>query len=75
MLVVTVACDSPLPIRRIEQPVAWSSVPKKAGSPSTCAPEGYTAEDAKGNVRQLDAGGTASFDFRLAHLDIAETTT
>jgi hypothetical protein len=42
--------------------------------PSTCEPEGYTAEKAKGNVRQLDAGGTASFNVRLGHLNISETT-
>jgi len=41
--------------------------------PSTCEPEGYTAEKAKGNVRQLDAGAIASFSVRLGYLDVAAT--
>lgn len=41
--------------------------------PSTCEPEGYTAEKAKGNVRQLPGGATAAFSVRMGHLDPAET--
>lgn len=40
--------------------------------PSTCEPEGYTAEKAKGNVRVLEGGGQASFSVRLGHLDAGE---
>ncbi|WP_312794761.1 aldose 1-epimerase family protein [Tianweitania sp.] len=40
--------------------------------PSTCEPEGYTAERAKNNVLQLKTGETASFDVRLGYLNKAE---
>ncbi|CAI9413610.1 hypothetical protein ANOBCDAF_02988 [Pleomorphomonas sp. T1.2MG-36] len=40
--------------------------------PSTCEPEGYTAEKQKGNVRSLAAGETARFTVELGHLDAEE---
>jgi len=40
--------------------------------PSTCEPEGYLAERAKGNVRQLPPGGEAHFQLRVGYLDKAE---
>ena len=39
--------------------------------PSTCEPEGYTAERRKGNVRTLAPGDAASFAVRLAYLPSA----
>ena len=36
--------------------------------PSTCEPEGYLAEKAKGNVRQLGSGEAASFKVRLGYV-------
>jgi len=41
--------------------------------PSTCDPEGYTAEKKKGNVRSLPGLGTATFAVRTGYLDAAET--
>jgi len=41
--------------------------------PSTCDPEGYTAEKKKGNVRSIPAEGTATFSVRVGCLDPAET--
>lgn len=41
--------------------------------PSTCEPEGYTAERAKGHVRLLPPHGSAHFGLSLGHLDGAET--
>ncbi|KQT52441.1 MULTISPECIES: aldose 1-epimerase family protein [unclassified Aureimonas] len=41
--------------------------------PSTCEPEGYAAEKAKGNVKSLAPGATAAFTTRLGHLDAEET--
>ncbi len=41
--------------------------------PSTCDPEGYTAEKKKGNVRSIPGMGTASFALRTGYLDAAET--
>lgn len=41
--------------------------------PSTCEPEGYSAEKRKGHVRTLPGGETARFTVRLGHLDAAET--
>jgi len=43
--------------------------------PSTCEPEGYTAERAKGHVRLLPPHGSARFGLSLGHLDAAETVT
>lgn len=40
--------------------------------PSTCEPEGYTAEKAKGHVRLLAPGGTARFPVTLGYLSAAE---
>ncbi|NLH79652.1 MAG: DUF4432 family protein [Phyllobacteriaceae bacterium] len=40
--------------------------------PSTCEPEGYTAEKKKGHVRQLASGEIARFSVRLGHLDARE---
>jgi hypothetical protein len=40
--------------------------------PSTCEPEGYLAEKAKGHVRILAPGESAGFSVRLGHLDAAE---
>lgn len=40
--------------------------------PSTCEPEGYTAEKRKGNVRLLAPGARAEFAVQLGHLDVAE---
>lgn len=41
--------------------------------PSTCEPEGYTAEKAKGNVRSLAPGKTAHFVTRFGYTTQAET--
>lgn len=41
--------------------------------PSTCDPEGYTAEKRKGNVRSIPARGSVSFAVRTGYLDPAET--
>jgi hypothetical protein len=41
--------------------------------PATCEPEGYLAEKAKGYVRSLAGGATASFHVRLGYLDGSET--
>lgn len=41
--------------------------------PSTCDPEGYTAEKKKGNVRTIPALGTASFSVATGYLNKAET--
>jgi len=41
--------------------------------PSTCDPEGYTAEKQKGNVRSIPALGSVSFAVRAGYLDAAET--
>jgi hypothetical protein len=40
--------------------------------PATCEPEGYLAEKAKGNVRMLGAGESASFRVRTGYLAAAE---
>lgn len=40
--------------------------------PSTCEPEGYAAEKAKGNVIRLPAGATVRYSVELGHLDAAE---
>ncbi|WP_323016795.1 aldose 1-epimerase family protein [Castellaniella sp.] len=40
--------------------------------PSTCEPEGYLAEKAKGNVRVLQAGERAAFAVRVGYLAAAE---
>lgn len=40
--------------------------------PSTCEPEGYTAELRKGHVRQLPPGGRAQFGFGMGYLSRAE---
>lgn len=40
--------------------------------PSTCEPEGYTAEKRKGNVRLVPPGGRADFSLTLGHLDRGE---
>ncbi len=40
--------------------------------PSTCEPEGYLAEKAKGNVRSLASGQTAEFKVRLGYMTKAE---
>jgi hypothetical protein len=37
--------------------------------PSTCEPEGYTAEKRKGHIRVLGGGETARFAVRLGYLD------
>jgi hypothetical protein len=37
--------------------------------PATCAPEGYTAERAKGTVRSLAPGASAHFSVRTGYLD------
>ena len=37
--------------------------------PSTCEPEGYTAEQAKGHVRQLASAERADFTVRLGYCD------
>ncbi|SNB77217.1 protein of unknown function [Arboricoccus pini] len=39
--------------------------------PSTCEPEGYAAEQRKGNVRSLAGNATAGFKVRLGYLDAA----
>jgi len=41
--------------------------------PSTCDPEGYTAEKRKGNVRSLPGELSATFGVRTGYLDAAET--
>jgi hypothetical protein len=41
--------------------------------PSTCDPEGYTAEKKKGNVRILPPESTVTFTVRTGYLDSAET--
>jgi monosaccharide-transporting ATPase len=41
--------------------------------PSTCEPEGYTAEKAKGNLRSLGAGETARFATRFGYVTAAQT--
>ena len=41
--------------------------------PSTCEPEGYTAEKAKGNLRSLAAGETARFETRFGYVTAAQT--
>ena len=41
--------------------------------PSTCEPEGYTAEKRKGNVQSLPPGGNKQFCVRTGHLDRGET--
>ncbi len=40
--------------------------------PSTCEPEGYLAEKAKGHVRSLAPGETARFSVTLGHLNVTE---
>lgn len=40
--------------------------------PSTCEPEGYSAEKRKGNVRLVPPGGQAHFSLTLGHLDQGE---
>lgn len=40
--------------------------------PSTCEPEGYAAEKAKGNVIRLPAGATLRYSVELGHLDAGE---
>jgi len=40
--------------------------------PATCEPEGYLAEKAKGNVRQLGAGESASFSVTTGYLGAEE---
>jgi len=40
--------------------------------PSTCEPEGYIAENAKGNVRSLAGGDTAAFSVRLGYMTAPE---
>ncbi|TDV71989.1 aldose 1-epimerase family protein [Pseudomonas sp. LP_7_YM] len=40
--------------------------------PATCEPEGYLAEKAKGNVRSLGAGESASFSVRTGYLTAEE---
>ena len=40
--------------------------------PSTCEPEGYNAEKAKGQVRQLAAGVSASFSVTTGYLNAQE---
>ena len=40
--------------------------------PSTCEPEGYNAEKAKGNVRVLAAGDSASFSLTTGYLSAQE---
>jgi len=40
--------------------------------PSTCEPEGYTAEKRKGNVQSLEPGGSKTFCVRTGYLDRAE---
>jgi len=41
--------------------------------PSTCQPEGYTAEKRKGHVRELPPRGRADFTVRTGYLDSAAT--
>ena len=41
--------------------------------PSTCEPEGYTAEQAKGNLRSVAPGATARFTTRFGYAGQAET--
>ena len=41
--------------------------------PSTCDPEGYTAEKQKGNVRSIPALGSVTFSVRTGYLDAGET--
>jgi hypothetical protein len=40
--------------------------------PSTCEPEGYSAEKAKGHVRELAAGASASFSVTTGYLNAQE---
>ncbi|QLG93122.1 aldose 1-epimerase family protein [Pseudomonas yamanorum] len=40
--------------------------------PSTCEPEGYNAEKAKGNVRTLAAGASAAFSVTTGYLSVRE---
>ncbi len=40
--------------------------------PSTCEPEGYTAEKRKGNVQSLPPGGRKDFCVRTGYLDSGE---
>ena len=41
--------------------------------PSTCDPEGYTAEKQKGNVRSIPPLGSVTFAVRTGYLDAGET--
>lgn len=41
--------------------------------PSTCEPEGYTAEKAKGNLRSVAPGETAAFATRFGYLTAPQT--
>ena len=41
--------------------------------PSTCDPEGYTAEKKKGNLRSIPGGGKVKFSVWAGYLDAAET--
>jgi hypothetical protein len=43
--------------------------------PSTCEPEGYNAEKAKGHVRVLAAGASASFSVTTGYLNARERQT
>ena len=40
--------------------------------PATCAPEGYAAARARGQLRLLPPGGRAGFSVRTGYLDAAE---
>ena len=42
--------------------------------PSTCDPEGYTAEKEKGNIRSIQAGGKVTFNITTGCLSPEATT-
>jgi hypothetical protein len=65
-------------VRELDHTVRWilkHDDQKVAGMalPSTCDPEGYTAEKKKGNVRSIPGMGTAIFGLRTGYLDKTET--
>jgi len=65
-------------VKDLDHTVRWilkNDDQKVAGMalPSTCDPEGYTAEKKKGNVRSIPGLGKAQFAVRVGYLDAAET--
>lgn len=65
-------------VRQLDHTVRWilkHEDQKVAGMalPSTCDPEGYTAEKQKGNLRSIPPLGSVSFAVRTGYLDAAAT--